>query len=1353
MATSEIHSLPTFDTRAENVSMRWKKWKRAFNLYITAKNYTNDDRKVATLLYMSGFEVQELYYSIVGDEQKNYKQCVEVLDNHFIPKSNVIFERYEFRQMNQDANETVDQFVCRLRKKAETCNFDDVDNVIRDQLIDKCKNSTLKRKFLEQPETANLSAFMDVARAFEAIESQMQSLSLAGNSDVNAVRRRSHTHGSRGQGQQKSKGQGQRSRGQGQRSGGQQHNNAAAQRCFRCNRTGHYAKDPDCPARGAKCSLCHRIGHFRACCNDNVGGNKGQTRGGKSKNHGYQSASNVQNVGENDTRVRYENESVEKDFAFSVNRESSRNDFGYTDLEVGDAALNKVLIDSGASCNLVDESTWEELKRQQIRCTSKTESKTLFAYGQSEPMETLGTFRCVVMCKDTGKRCVGEFTVIKGEGRPIIGKATAERLDMLRVGPPNGDQVCSVVKEGCKEDIVKAYPEVFNGVGRLKNCNLKLHIDRSVQPIAQNMRRIPYALRDKVDAKLEELKRLDIIEEVPKNMPTTWVSPLVCIPKGDGDVRICVDMRCANEAIKRERHPIPTVDDVLHTLNGATVFSKLDVKMAFHQIELDEESRDVTTFICHKGLMRYKRLNFGITSAPEHYQKIVKDLLRNCEGVANIADDIIVYGSDLESHDTHMNGVLSCLKENGLTLNENKCRFRMKRLTFFGHDLSADGVSPSEEKVSAIRNAKAPVSASEVRSFLGLVQYSARFISNFAEMSEPLRKLTRQNQVFKWEAEEQMAFENLKDSISQSGTLAYFRYGCQTRIIADAGPSAIGAVLVQFQDGCWKVVSYASRTLTDVERRYCQTEKEALALVWACERFSLYVFGSSFELETDHKPLEHIYSKKSRPSARIERWVLRLQGYDYKVVYKPGRCNIADALSRLGIEKSIDKSGDKYDFARMVVTDTMPNALSPNEVEQISANDAELDQVRQCIQTGRWNDCNLPSGVKIAYIGIKNELCIVGKLVLRNTRIVIPTELRQQVLDLAHEGHPGIVKMKSLLRTKVWWPKMDKDVERICRTCHACQVVGSYSTLEPMSRVEPPTGPWQDLACDLLGPMPSGEHILVLVDYYSRYVEVAILRSITSESVIKSLEPMFARFGFPHSLKTDNARYFTSEIFQTFLSRNGVTHLTSPPLWPQANGEVERQNRTLLKTMKIANVEGKNWRVELTRYLLTYRSTPHSVTGATPAYLMFRREIRTKLPELRPSRLMMDEGISERDWQAKLAGKFYADARRGAKPINLKVGDQVLLKNEVSGKLEPNFQTKPAVIKSKNATEVIVETNGKDVRRNSSFVKPYKTSDHEIENNSGMTEENVNESKRMSKRERNTPSRYGVPVTDIKSWR
>lgn len=329
--------------------------------------------------------------------------------------------------------------------------------------------------------------------------------------------------------------------------------------------------------------------------------------------------------------------------------------------------------------------------------------------------------------------------------------------------------------------------------------------------------------------KIKELIDKDIIEAVEG--PTPWVSPVVVVPKPSGDIRLCVDMRRANASVIRERHPIPTVDEILYNLNGSSVFSKLDLNLGFHQIELDEESRGITTFVTHIGLFRYKRLMFGISSAPEMYQHIIQQVLMGCEGAHNIADDIIVHANSVPEHNERLKAVLKRVREKNLTLNKEKCQFRMTELEFMGQLLSSRGIGPTESRVEAVVNAREPQNASEIRSFMGLVNFSARFLPNLSTVADPLRKLTRKGVPFEWGNEQQRSFNELKNLLANAKTLAYFDKDAETQLITDASPVGLGAVLVQAKDGNRRVVAYASRSLTNVERRYSQTEKEALGIV------------------------------------------------------------------------------------------------------------------------------------------------------------------------------------------------------------------------------------------------------------------------------------------------------------------------------------------------------------------------------------------------------------------------------------------------------------------------------------------------------------------------------------------
>ena len=512
---------------------------------------------------------------------------------------------------------------------------------------------------------------------------------------------------------------------------------------------------------------------------------------------------------------------------------------------------------------------------------------------------------------------------------------------------------------------------------------------------------------------------------------------------------------------------------------------------------------------------------------------------------------MVVNATTQEEHDHRFENVVRVLNSKSLTLNRNKSQFKMSHLEFKGHVLLARGIGPADVKVKAVVEAREPKNAAEVRSVLGLVNFTARFIPDLSTVSAPLRQLTKNREPFVWDQEEQQSFDELKELLASAEILGFFYKNAQTKVIADASPVGLGAVLVQQQGEELRFISYASCSLSDTERCYSQTEKEALAIVWACERFHAYLYGAEFELMTDHKPLESIFSPKSKTCARIERWLLRMQSYKFSVKYIPGPKNIADSLSRLLHPTSnLKEKGQTDEYVKWVAQEATSVALTTREIESASEEDPER------LLSGRWHDIEFKE-----YLPMRGELCAIGKLVFRGTRIVVLKELRSHVLELAHEGHAGIVAMEQLLRSKVWWPRLDKDAERVCKTCHGCQLVSQPLKPEPMTHTEFPSAPWQHLAADLLGPLPSGDYIFVVIDYYSRFFEMEFTKSIATEKIVSLMSKMLDTHGLPCSLRTDNGPQFVSDHFKGYLEKNGIEHRRTKPLWPQANGEIERQNR------------------------------------------------------------------------------------------------------------------------------------------------------------------------------------------------
>lgn len=696
---------------------------------------------------------------------------------------------------------------------------------------------------------------------------------------------------------------------------------------------------------------------------------------------------------------------------------------------------------------------------------------------------------------------------------------------------------------------------------------------------------------------------------------------------------------------------------------------------------------------------------FGVSCAPELFQKVMESIVAGLDGVIVYLDDAVVFGTTVEEHDRRLAALLKRFAEYNILLNEEKCVYSTECLEFLGHQLSVQGVKPTESRILAIQNFREPQNLSELRSFLGLVCYVGRFVPNLASLTDPLRQLLRSKGSFEWTCKQTSAFQRIKEEICQIQHLGFFNPKDQTKLMTDASPTGLGAVLLQVDsEGNCRVIAYASKALTELEKKYFQTEREALSLVWGVEKFRLYLLGIQFTLITDCKALKFLFSPRSRPCARIERWVLRLQGYTFRVEHVPGSDNIADALSRLSVpaSKTFDEPIEGHIWN--IVSESLPMAVTVEKVTEDSKKDETIQKVIEALQEGTRE------AIPREFKPYMDELCSVDGVLLRANRLVIPTQLQERVIALAHEAHPGMAAMKRRLRQKVWWPQMDKQVEFFVKRCKECTLVSCLGAPEPLKRTKMPEKPWKDIAVDFMGPLPSGHSLFVIVDYFSRFTEAIVMKTITARRTIQALHETFSRFGVPESIRSDNGPQFISEEFKSYCKEYGITLLKTTPYWPQANGEVERANKTILKHLKISQETGSDdWMWDLRSFLLMYNSTPHASTGVAPSTLMFGRVLRDKLPAFGDVTLRMDqEAICDRDWERKLKDARYADERRQAKPSNLKEGDVVVCKRMIKeNKLSTTFAPEEfEVIELKGSDATLRSfTSGREVHRNVAHLK------------------------------------------------
>ena len=1280
----------------DEIAAKWKKWKRGLNYYIESiaiDKVAEKSRLKNMVLYLIGEDAADIYATLT-DTGDDYESVLTTLDSYFIPPCNVSYERHVFNSCKQEKGENMDAYVMRLRILAKTCNFETgVDERIRDQVVQGCFSNALRKTFLKT-DKLDLAIILKKAKAAEMADGQLRGMQgeqqacAIHDGSVYAVKKYNKCL-SQGQGRGKQGQQGQKSQYSGSSNSkgnsfnnnkfninkGQVSNNAKTWKCFRCNREGHLAKSESCPARDKICKACKGVGHFAICCRT------------KPKISNVRTSDQLQSI---NVKSVDSSSSSEED-VWHINSIGKLNE---TEVLIGETPT-KFVIDSGAGVNIVDSHSFDQLSRKEDLSLRKTSMK-LFTYGSDTALKLRGMTKCNITHRQ--KSVSADIYVVKSEySGCLLGKETSEELGILKLEQVQNISNKKTVKsyKWTRDTISKKYPNIVKGVGRLKGMQVSIRIDETVRPIKQPYRRVPYHLTNKLRDKLKEFKDMDLIEDVDPGH-VTWISPMVVVPKPTGDVRVCIDMRLANTAIIRDNYPIPTLEELCQDMHGSVIFSKLDLKMGYHQLELDEKSRNITTFIHSDGLSRWKVLIMGANTASEIYQYTLETkVFVGIHRLRVISDDSIIYGRNQEEHDEILEKSLNRVNENGLTLNFPKCDFNLEEIEFYGVILSAEGMRPDPEKVKAVETLGIPKNKGELRSILGLTTYFSRFIKDYATIVEPLRELLRGKEVWVWTDRQTSALNEVKKRLVSAKVTAYWRPDADTRLTTDASPVGLGAILEQKQsDGTFKPIAYASRALSDVERVYCQTEKEGLGIVWACEKFRLYLIGTKFDLLTDHKPLERMFSPNHKVSARIERWTLRLQEFKFTIKHIPGKTNPTDILSRMPLQNLIEKSRLRTEeYINQILRFSLPEAIKLEDVQEHSEKDSELGLIKLALSSDNWANKEIE-----AYKKVKDELTWVKGILLRQSRIVMPRDLRNRCLELVHKNHMGIVKCKEHLRSKVWWPAIDKQIEQYIRNCKACQLVSKDGKPEPLNISSLPDRPWQIVHTDVCGPFPNGDSLFTMMDGYSRFPEVIIVKSTTSKTLIRFMDRIFSRLGFPEKLVSDNGSNFTSDEMKEYLKSCGIKHRKVVPYSPQSNGLIERFHRTIKKMIQTVHSEGRVWQDALHSFLLEYRSTPHASTNRTPALLMFGREIRTEIPIIHDD--LNDQEVRESDMKSKQNIKKYFDQNNKAQESLLKEGDVVLLKQRKRNKLSTRFENQKYTVLSKkgNAVTIQGEDGGKKVR-------------------------------------------------------
>ena len=522
-------------------------------------------------------------------------------------------------------------------------------------------------------------------------------------------------------------------------------------------------------------------------------------------------------------------------------------------------------LDTGASVSLVSEQTY----RSQLQgCPLKPSSTQLRTYS-GETLKVLGKVDVTVSYEQQQARL--PLVVVSGTGPSLFGRNWLAEIRL------NWESINRVHIDNALAKVLMSHKMVFEeGLGKLKGYTAKIHVDPGATPRFCKARPVPYALKSMVEEELDRLQKEDIIEPVQY---AEWAAPIVPVVKKDKkSLRICGDFKqTVNRASKLDKYPIPKIEDLFAQLTGGKQFTKLDMSQAYQQLVLEENSREFVVINTHRGLFRYKRLPFGVSSAPGIFQRAMESILRGIPRVVVYIDDILVTGPNEEAHLTSLKEVLRRLEEAGLRLRRKKCVFLAPSVEYLGYVIDAHGLHPVQEKVRAVQEAPAPENVSELKAYLGLLTYYSKFLPNLSTVLAPLYKLLRHKEPWQWTKETEEAFNQSKQLLLSSQLLVHFNPTLEIRVACDALAYGIGAVIShRMPDGSEKPVAFMSRTLNEAEKKYSQIEKEALACVVGVSRFHSYLWGHRFVLQTDHKPLMTLFNEtKAIPQQaanRIQRW-------------------------------------------------------------------------------------------------------------------------------------------------------------------------------------------------------------------------------------------------------------------------------------------------------------------------------------------------------------------------------------------------------------------------------------------------------------------------------------------------
>lgn len=942
-----------------------------------------------------------------------------------------------------------------------------------------------------------------------------------------------------------------------------------AVRCFNCGENGHRSSSCTKKSLGKKCFKCNRFGHEANNC--------------------YAQLKSVENKPINEVNTMTIDQSIKM----------------IKKIRVENVHLD-ALIDTGSQLSLIREDVFCNL-----RVTKLFERKIKLTGFANGAMETEGYFQAttvidgikhdvtlhvvpraamnfdVIIGMDVLSRCE---TIINPD-RVTIGKYDADAFFVnYNVTDKQNDEL-DIELTVSKEIRTKIETMVETYVPKKrKDANVELRvITKDDLPVFQRPRRLPLPEKEIVDRQIKEWIDHGIIEPCSSE----YASPVVIVKKKDGTPRVCVDFRNLNKKIVKDRHPLPLLEDLIDGLKGACIFSTMDLRNGFFHVPVEESSRKFTSFVVHNGQFQFLKAPFGLCLSPAVFQRYINSIFRELIMTGYILvylDDIIILASTLKEAIDRLKKVLEVASEYGLEINFKKCQFLKSRVEFLGHIIEDGNVYPSVDKTTAVMQFPEPRNVKEIQSFLGLTGYFRKFIANYAQIARPLSDLLKKEKIFQFTKPERHAFDDLKQILANDPVLKLYSPDRETELHTDASQDGYGAILLQRcpDDGQLHPIYYTSRKTNNAERNYKSYELEVLAIIGALKKFRIYLLGIKFKIVTDCAAFTQTMSKRE-VTPKIARWALILQEFDYTIEHRAGTAmRHVDALSR----HSIMTIGENDLIVR---------------IKEAQGYDDDFRVITELLKVKPYDDYCIRRGILYKFVN--------GVEVL-----AVPKDMQYEIINNIHKkGHFAAKKTEEIVKRDYFITNLKEKIDKVIANCISCILINRKAGKQEgyLHPIEKADVPLHTLHVDHLGPLESTSkkynHILAVVDSFTKFIWLYPTKSTTSSETISKLNLQKNVFGNPVRFVTDRGTAFSSNEFKDYCDNEKIQHIMITTGLPRANGQVERFNRTIIPVLAKLSIDNPaKWYQHINQLQQTLNAAHNRSIGKTPFELLIGTKMRLK---------------------------------------------------------------------------------------------------------------------------------------------